>query len=45
MAIGHKERVKAGEQSKSTRFYSKKQETAIAEATSGQRTPNSGATA
>ena len=44
MAIGHKERIKDGEQGKSTRFYSKKQETAIADATGGQRTPNSGAT-
>lgn len=45
MAIGHKERIKDGERGKSTRFYSKKQETAIADATGGQRTPNSGATA
>jgi len=44
VAIGHKERIKDGEQGKSTRFYSKKQETAIADATGGQRTPNSGAT-
>ena len=45
MAIGHKERHKEGAPEKSTRFYSKKQETEIASATGGQRTPNSGATA
>ena len=45
MAVGLKIRNKEGEVSKpSTRFYSKKQETAIAKATGGQRTPNSGAT-
>ena len=45
MAIGHKERIKEGQKPTPTRTYSKKQETAIANATSGQRTPNSGATA
>ena len=45
MAVGLKIRNKEGEVSKpSTRFYSKKQEMAIAKATGGQRTPNSGAT-
>ena len=45
MAIGHKERLKEGQKPTPTRTYSKKQETAIAKATGGQRTPNSGATA
>ena len=45
MAIGHKERLKEGQKPTPTRVYSKKQETAIANATGGQRTPNSGATA
>lgn len=45
MAIGHKERIKEGQKPAPTRTYSKKQETAIANATGGQRTPNSGATA
>ena len=45
MAIGHKERLKEGQKPTPTRTYSKKQETAIANATGGQRTPNSGATA
>lgn len=44
MAIGHKERVKEGQKPTPTRVYSKKQETAIAQAAGGQRTPNSGAT-
>jgi hypothetical protein len=44
MAIGHKERVKEGQKPTPTRVFSKKQETAIAKATGGQRTPNSGAT-
>ena len=44
MAIGHKERLKEGQKPTPTRTYSKKQETTIAKATGGQRTPNSGAT-
>ena len=44
MAIGHKERIKEGQKQTPTRTFSKKQETAIADATGGQRTPNSGAT-
>ena len=44
MAIGYKERVKEGQKPTPTRTFSKKQETAIAKATGGQRTPNSGAT-
>lgn len=44
MAIGYRERVKEGQKPTPTRTYSKKQETAIAKATGGQRTPNSGAT-
>ena len=44
MAIGHKERIKEEQKPTPTRTYSKKQETAIANATGGQRTPNSGAT-
>ena len=43
MAIGYRERVKEG-QKPLLLSYSKKQETAIAKATGGQRTPNSGAT-
>ena len=45
MAIGHKERLKEGQKPTPTRTYSKKQETAIANATGGQRTQNSGANA
>lgn len=44
MAIGHKEREKEGASKTPTRTFSKKQEIAIADATGGQRTPNSGAT-
>ena len=44
MAIGHKERIKEGHKATPTRTFSKKQETAIADVTGGQRTPNSGAT-
>ena len=44
MAIGVRERVKEGQKPTPTRVFSKKQETAIAKATGGQRTPNSGAT-
>ena len=46
MAVGVRERIKEdGSGKKPTRYYSKKQETAIAAATGGARTPNSGATA
>ena len=44
MAIGHRERIKEGQKPTPTRFYSKKQEDQVAEATGGRRTPNSGAT-
>lgn len=44
MALGLKERVKGGDTSKPTRFYSNKQEKAVAKAINGQQTPNSGAT-
>ena len=44
MAIGHKERIKDGQKPTPTRVFSKKQETQIASATGGKRTPNSGAT-
>ena len=44
MAIGIRERVKEGQKPAPTRTFSKKQETAIAKATGGQCTPNSGAT-
>ena len=44
MAIGHKERVKEGQKPTPTRVYSKAQETAVAKAIGGRRTPNSGAT-
>ena len=44
MPIGHKERIKEGQKPTPTRTFSKKQETAIADVTGGQRTPNSGAT-
>lgn len=43
MAIGIKSRNKEGEK-KPTRYYSKKQETSVAEAVGGKRTANSGAT-
>lgn len=42
MALGLKERRKEGEK-KPTRYYSSRQEESIAEATGGERTPNSGA--
>lgn len=46
MPIGVRERIKEdGSGKKPTRYYSKKQETAIANKTGGSRTPNSGATA
>lgn len=45
MAVGIRTRYKNGKSDKSTRFFSKRQEIAIAAATNGQRTPNSGATA
>lgn len=44
MAVGHITRNKTGE-TKPTRYYSKKQETKIAEAIGGRRVPNSGACA
>lgn len=44
MAVGHTTRNKTGER-KPTRYYSKKQETKIAEAIGGRRVPNSGACA
>lgn len=45
MAVGVRERVKEdGSGKKPTRAFSKKQETSIAAATGGTRTPNSGAT-
>lgn len=43
MAIGIKSRNKEGEK-KPTRYYSKKQESSVAEAVGGKRTANSGAT-
>lgn len=45
MAFGTKHREKEGEKPLPTRYYSKKQETAVAKSIGGQRTPNSGATA
>lgn len=44
MAVGVRTRYKEDKPDKSTRFFSKKQETSIAEAVGGKRTPNSGAT-
>ena len=44
MKLGVAKRVREGEKPAPTRVYSKKQETAVAEATGGRRTPNSGAT-
>lgn len=45
MAVGVRERVKEdGSNKKPTRYYSSKQEKAIAEATGGKQTANSGAT-
>lgn len=44
MIIGTKKRTKEGELPKPTRYYSKKQEEAVAKAVGGKRTPNSGAT-
>lgn len=44
MAVGTRERFKEGQKPTPTRSYSKKQESAIAKATGGKRTPNSGAT-
>jgi len=43
MPIGHVEREKEGEK-KPTRYYSKKQETTVANDLGGHRQPNSGAT-
>jgi hypothetical protein len=44
MIIGTATRVKDGAKPKPTRYYSKLQEDAVAKATGGKRTPNSGAT-
>lgn len=44
MAFGVRERTKQGDQPKPTRHFSKKQEDAVAKATGGQTTANSGAT-
>ena len=44
MIIGTAKRTKEGEAPKPTRYYSKKQEEAVAKAVGGKRTPNSGAT-
>lgn len=44
MIIGTAKRTKEGEVPKPTRYYSKKQEEAVAKAVGGRRTPNSGAT-
>lgn len=44
MIIGTAKRVKEGAKPLPTRAYSKKQEEAVAKATGGKRTPNSGAT-
>ena len=44
MIIGTAKRVKEGSKPLPTRHYSKKQEEAVAKATGGKRTPNSGAT-
>lgn len=44
MIIGTAKRVKEGDKPLPTRHYSKKQEEAVAKATGGKRTPNSGAT-
>lgn len=44
MIIGTAKREKEGSKPLPTRYYSKKQETAVAKAVGGKRTPNSGAT-
>lgn len=44
MAIGTRQRVKEGSKPLPTRHFSKIQEDAVAKATGGRRTPNSGAT-
>ena len=44
MAIGLRQRVKEGDTPKPTRFYSTKQEKAVAKAVGGKQTANSGAT-
>lgn len=44
MSLKPPERQKEGQQPKPTRYYSKKQESAVAAAVGGERTPNSGAT-
>ena len=43
MIIGTKKRTKEGEQAKPTRYYSKKQETAVSQAVGGKVQKNSGA--
>jgi hypothetical protein len=43
MILGTAKRTKEGEKPKPTRFYSARQEAAVAVAISGKRTPNSGA--
>lgn len=43
MALGLKQRVKEGDKPLPTRHFSKLQETAVAKAVGGIRTPNSGA--
>ena len=44
MAVGLRQRVKEGDTPKPTRFYSTKQEKAVAQAVGGKQTANSGAT-
>ena len=44
MIIGTAKRTKDGEKPKPTRFYSARQEDAVAKVVGGKRTPNSGAT-
>lgn len=44
MAAGVRQRIKEGENPKPTRYYSAKQEKAVAKAIGGTQTPNSGAT-
>lgn len=44
MIIGTAKRTKEGEAPKPTRYYSARQEEAVAKAVGGKRTPNSGAT-
>lgn len=44
MILGTAKRTKEGEKPTPTRYYSSRQEKAVAEATGGKQTPNSGAT-